>query len=112
MPPDSLEAVFITHAHVDHCGLIPKLVREGFRGPIYCTEATAEIVKIILLDAARLQEEDAEFKKKRHERKREGPYPEVPLYTVEDARASFALFAPVPYGEVVTVGEKRESDVP
>jgi metallo-beta-lactamase family protein len=106
VPPNSLEAVFLTHAHVDHCGLIPKLVREGFRGKVYCTEATAEIVKIILLDAAHLQEEDAKFKKKRHEREgRKGPYPEVPLYTVEDVKASLAYFAPVPYGEVVTVGD-------
>jgi metallo-beta-lactamase family protein len=104
--PGSLDAVLLTHAHVDHCGLIPKLVRDGFRGRIYCTDATADITKIILLDAAHLQEEDAAFKKRRHEReKRKGPYPEVPLYTTEDAEASFPLFSPVAYQEVVQVGE-------
>ena len=99
-PPAKLNAVILTHAHLDHCGLLPKLVREGFKGPIYCTEATAEIAKIILLDAAKLQEEDAEHKRKRHKRQgRKGPYPEEPLYTVEDAEAVFPQFKPVQYRE-------------
>lgn len=106
VPPSSLDAVLLTHAHVDHCGLIPKLVREGFRGRIYCTRATSEITQIILLDSAKLQEEDAEFKRRRHEReKRRGPFPEVPLYTVDDARASFPFFTPVNYEEVVPLGD-------
>ncbi len=67
-PPKKINAVILTHAHLDHCGLLPKLVKEGFSGPIYCTEATAEIAKIILLDAAKLQQEDAKHKRKRHER--------------------------------------------
>jgi metallo-beta-lactamase family protein len=105
VPPQTIRAVLLSHAHVDHCGLIPKLVRDGFRGKIYCTEATADLAPIMLLDTARLQEEDAEFKKKRHEReKRKGPYPEVPLYTVEDARASIPFFAPVRYRETVNLG--------
>jgi len=99
-PPAKINAVILTHAHLDHCGLLPKLVREGFKGPIYCTEATAEIAKIILLDAAKLQEEDAEHKRKRHEKQgRKGPYPEVPLYTVTDAEAVFPHFEPIPYRE-------------
>ena len=68
VPPNTLDAVLLTHAHLDHCGLLPKLVREGFQGRIYSTSATAEIAQIILLDSAHLQEEDAEFKRKRHER--------------------------------------------
>ena len=105
-PPSSLDAVLLTHAHVDHCGLIPKLVREGFNGRICCTHATSEITKIILLDAAHLQEEDAEYKKRRHEKeKRKGQHPEVPLYTQDDARAAFPLFDPVDYREVVQLGE-------
>jgi metallo-beta-lactamase family protein len=104
--PSSLDAVLLTHAHVDHCGLIPKLVREGFRGRIYCTTATSEIAQIVLLDSAQLQEEDAEFKRRRHEReKRRGPFPEVPLYTVEDARTSFPFFTPVNYEEIVSIGK-------
>ena len=65
--PDTLDAVLLTHAHLDHCGLLPKLVRDGFRGRICCTEATADIVRIMLLDSAKLQQEDAEFKSKRHQ---------------------------------------------
>ena len=73
VPPESINAVLLTHAHLDHCGLLPKLVREGFKGKIYCTQATAEIARVILLDSAKIQEEDAEHKRKRHEKEgREG----------------------------------------
>jgi len=104
--PSSLDAVLLTHAHIDHCGLLPKLVHDGFRGRIYCTTATSEIAQIILLDSAHLQEEDAEFKRRRHEReKRKGPFPEIPLYTTDDAKASFSLFTPVSYEKTVLLGE-------
>jgi len=84
--------------------LLPKLVRDGFQGRIYTTEATSEIARIILLDSAHLQMEDAEFKKKRHEREgRKGPFPEIPLYTVDDVNASLPLFSPVKYGEPVQI---------
>ena len=104
VPPDSIAAVLLTHAHLDHCGLLPKLVKDGFKGKIYCTEATSEIARIILLDSAKLQEEDAEFKRKRHEREgRKGPYPEVPLYTAADAEAAFPRFSPVKYGQTLKI---------
>ncbi|MDH5695048.1 MAG: MBL fold metallo-hydrolase [Dehalococcoidia bacterium] len=106
VPPSTLDAVLLTHAHIDHCGLLPKLVKEGFRGRIYCTGATSEIAQIVLLDSAHLQEEDAEFKRRRHQREqRTGPFPEIPLYTVDDAKASFPLFAPVKYGEIVQISD-------
>ena len=106
VPPHTLDAVLLTHAHLDHCGLLPKLVREGFRGRIYCTAATSEITQIILLDSAHIQEEDAAFKRKRHEReKRKGHFPEIPLYTADDAKASFPLFESVRYGESVQLGD-------
>ncbi len=102
VPPASLKAVLLTHAHLDHCGLLPKLVKEGFKGRIHCTPATADIARIILLDAAKIQEEDAANKRKRHQRQgRVGPHGDLPLYTVGDAEACFPLFAPVPYGETV-----------
>ncbi len=110
VPPANLDAVLLTHAHLDHCGLLPKLAREGFRGPIYCTTATTQIAEIVLLDAAKLQQEDADFKKRRHEQEgRKGPYPEIPLYTADDAKASFPLFVPVGYGETIKIGEGIEA---
>ncbi len=108
--PESIEAVLLTHAHLDHCGLLPKLVKDGFRGKIYCTEATAELARIILLDSAKLQEEDAEFKRKRHEREgRKGPRTEAPLYTVADAEASFPHFSPVSYKQPVEIAAGIEA---
>ncbi len=110
VPPDSIDAVLLTHAHLDHCGLLPKLVKEGFKGKIYCNPATAEITQIILLDSAKIQEEDAEHKRKRHEKQgRKGPYPEVPLYTTEDAQACFPLFSPIKYKQSVTLGDGIEA---
>lgn len=110
VPLKSLNAILLTHAHLDHCGLVPKLVREGFKGPIYATPATAEIAEITLMDAAKLQVEDAEFKRKRHEREgREGPYPEMPLYTPDDAKASAALFSRVGYEEVFAISDGIEA---
>lgn len=104
VPPASLDAILLTHAHLDHCGLLPRLAKDGFRGPVYCTPATAEISRIILLDAAKLQEEDAAQKRKRHERDgRTPPRPVRPLYTVEEARECFGLFSPVPYARSVEV---------
>jgi metallo-beta-lactamase family protein len=110
IPPDSINAVLLTHAHLDHCGLLPKLVKEGFKGRIYCNPATAELARIILLDSAKIQEEDAEHKRKRHEKQgRKGPYPEVPLYTTEDAQACFPLFSPVEYRQAIPLGDGVEA---
>ena len=107
---DSIDAVLLTHAHLDHCGLLPKLVREGFAGKIYCTAATSEIVRIILLDSAKIQEEDAEYKRKRHKKEgRKGPYPEVPLYTKGDAEACSPLFSPVKYRRAIDIGDGVEA---
>jgi metallo-beta-lactamase family protein len=104
--PQSIDAVLLTHAHLDHCGLLPKLVREGFRGSIYCTPATAAIARIVLLDSARLQEEDAEYKRRRHEKEgRKAPYPEEPLYTEKDADKTLPLFRSVCYDSPVPVCE-------
>ncbi len=109
-PPAGIDAVLLTHAHLDHCGLLPKLVREGFKGKIYCTEATAEITRIILLDSAKIQTEDAEFKRKRHEKEgRKGPYPEVPLYTIEDAEKTFPFFSPVEYQQKINIADGIEA---
>jgi len=103
IPPANLQAVLLTHAHLDHCGLLPKLVKEGFKGKILCTEATAEIAKIILLDAGHLQEEDAAYKRRRHEKQGRDTSRDVPLYTMADAEACFPLFAPVAYDQPVEI---------
>jgi metallo-beta-lactamase family protein len=110
VPPETIDAVLLTHAHLDHCGLLPKLVREGFAGKIYCNPATAEIAKIILLDSAKIQEEDVAHKRKRHKKEgRKGPYPEVPLYTTTDAEACLPLFSHVQYRQAVQLGNGVEA---
>jgi len=108
--PESLDAVLLTHAHLDHSGLLPKLARDGFRGTIYSTPATSEVTEIMLLDSAHIMQEDAEFKKRRHEREgREGPYPEVPLYQTEDAKAALRLFSTTRYGKAVKIAPGVEA---
>lgn len=106
IPAEAIDAILLTHAHLDHCGWLPKLVREGFRGRIYCTGATSEIAQIMLMDSAHIQQEDARLKRRRHEREgRKGPYPEIPLYTEDDARACFPLLSPIRYEESIHVGD-------
>jgi len=104
--PKGIDTVLLTHAHLDHCGLLPKLAREGFAGKIICTRPTEEIVKIVLSDSARIQEEDARFKQKRHKReRRKGRYPEQALYGRRDAEKVFSLFQSVGYEELVTINK-------
>ncbi len=80
--PRRIDAVVLTHAHIDHSGYLPRLVSEGFRGPIYCTEATRELADILLRDAAKIQEEDAEYANRKGFSKH---HPALPLFTTEDA---------------------------
>src|SRR3990172_1386281 len=102
-----LDYLLLTHAHLDHSGLIPKIVREGFAGPILTTAASRDLAAIILDDAARIQEEDAEFKRRRHEREqRKGPHPEKPLYTERDVRAALPLFRSVSYGQPMPLNDR------
>ena len=92
LPAQSIDAVILTHAHLDHCGWIPRLVKEGFKGPIYATSATIDLCGIILPDSGHLQEEDAEFYNKTKKSKHD---PALPLYTLEEAEASLQYFKPV-----------------
>jgi metallo-beta-lactamase family protein len=93
--PRAVEAVVLSHAHIDHSGYLPVLARQGFRGPVYCTPATRDLLTVLLRDAARLQEEDAD----RANRYRYSKHaPALPLYTTADAEAALALVETRPYG--------------
>jgi metallo-beta-lactamase family protein len=97
----SLNAILITHAHIDHSGYLPRIIRHGFQGPIHCSRGTADLLKILLPDAARLQEEDADYRNRHNLTKHT---PALPLYTEEDAQAALALIHPVPNtGEQIEV---------
>lgn len=91
---DEIAAVILTHAHVDHCGFLPRLVKEGFNGPIFCTSGTRDLARIILRDSAHLQEELAKFA---NESGYSHHKPARPLYTAPDAEAAIGLLRPVPY---------------
>src|SRR5512145_2048046 len=89
VPPSSIDAVLLTHAHIDHAGWLPRLVRQGFRGLTHCSQATREMVPIVLADAARLQAEDLKWKQKRHAAEgRQSIYPLEPLYDEDDVEAT------------------------
>ncbi len=96
VPAREIDAVVLTHAHLDHSGWIPRLVKEGFRGPIYATAATVDLCSILLPDSGHLQEEDAEFYNKSKKSKHE---PALPLYTSDEAQECLQYFRPVEYGE-------------
>lgn len=94
--PHKVDAVLLSHAHIDHCGNLPNLVDDGFSGPIYATRATVDLATIMMADSGRIQEADAEFvNKKKHAR---GEAPIEPLYTEADAEAAAKLFQGVEYG--------------
>lgn len=95
LDPDEFEAVVLSHAHIDHSGYLPVFVRHGFRGPVYCTPATADLLKLLLPDSAHLQEEQAEYANFRGFSRHA---PALPLCTVEDAEAALELLQPRPYG--------------
>lgn len=100
IPAKEIDAVILTHAHLDHCGWIPRLVKEGFRGPIYATPPTIDLCGIILPDSGHLQEEDARFYNKVRKSKHD---PAMPLYTSDEAENSLHYFKPTRVGDSITL---------
>ena len=100
--PASLGWTLVTHAHIDHTGYLPRLVRDGFTGPIYATKATANLMKIMLPDSGRLQEEDAEYANRKGISKHE---PALPLYTERDAEVALKQVRPVDYNQPVRLSK-------
>jgi len=100
IPPEQLDAVVLTHAHLDHSGYLPALVRGGFRGPVYCTPNTAALAAIVLPDSGRLQEEDAAYANRKGFSKHT---PALPLYSEADAQAALRRLRPVAFGAPIEI---------
>ena len=100
-PASSVNAVIITHAHIDHTGYLPRFVNQGFRGPVYCSRGTADLMRILLPDSARLQEEEADYRNRHQITKH---LPALPLYREEDANEALKLLQVVPNdGQLVEI---------
>ena len=102
--PKAVECVILSHAHIDHCGRIPLLVKRGFTGNIYCTDATADLLQVMLMDSAYIHEKDAEWQTKKNART--GKPPVEPLYTVADAENALKLVKPVLYDQLVEINDE------
>ncbi len=97
--PAEIECVILSHAHIDHCGRLPLLVKRGFKGPIYCTDATADLLDVMLKDSAYIHEKDAEWQTRKN--LRTGKPPVEPLYTIQDSEAALRLVKPILYDQLV-----------
>src|SRR5581483_12086940 len=104
--PKDIDAVLLSHAHIDHCGNLPNLVRQGFTGPIYCTPATRALAGVMLGDAAKIQEEDAAYLNRRREK---GEPKVEPLYTARDVYRTLLQLHAVPYDTPFSPGKGLEA---
>jgi len=101
--PKEYKALLLTHAHLDHCGRIPKLVKEGFKGKIYATSATKDLARVVMLDAAKIAFYDTRYENKR--RARNGLPPREPVFSEKDVHNAMKLFKLIKYNEPVKVGK-------
>ncbi len=101
-----IDAVFITHAHIDHSGMLPKIYKDGFRGAIYATDVTCDLCNIMLRDSAHIQESEAEWRSRKS--RRAGESPSKAVYNLKDALGAISLFRKCEYGEVIRVAENVE----
>ena len=107
--PETIDWVLLTHAHLDHCGLLPRLHQGGYAREIHCTRPTEDLARIVLEDSAAIQEEDVRTKRRRHEREgRTGPHPLVPLYTRKDVESTVELVRGTDYVKPVRLDEKLQ----
>ena len=104
--PEEISAVFVTHAHIDHTGMLPKLYKDGYRGPVYATAATTSLCRIMLLDSAHIQESEAEWRNRKATRA--GDEVVDPMYTAEDVLGLMPLFRPCSYNETIFVNDEVE----
>ena len=104
--PEEIECVVVSHAHIDHIGRLPLLVKQGFQGPIYCTDATSDLMDVMLKDSAHIHEQEAEWKARKA--RRAGREPEEPLYTTDDALAALELRRPVRYDTLVEINDQMK----
>jgi metallo-beta-lactamase family protein len=98
--PSSIDAVVLTHAHLDHCGYLPRLIADGFEGPVFATPATCDVAELILRDSGYLQEKDAEYANRKGFSRHS---PALPLYDLEQAEQSLDHFIPTEFGDVTTL---------
>lgn len=101
--PEEVECVILSHAHIDHCGRLPLLVKRGFKGAIYCTDATADLLDVMLKDSAYIHEKDAEWQTRKNART--GKPPVEPLYTIKDSEAALKLVKPVLYDQLIQLND-------
>ncbi|WP_322292441.1 MBL fold metallo-hydrolase [Allopontixanthobacter sp.] len=106
VPPQSIDAVLLTHAHLDHSGYLPALVRDGFRGKVHCTAATAELCGLLLPDSGHLQEEEARYAQRKHYSKHKNP---LPLYTEDDAKRALQHLEVISFDRALEIGESLEA---
>lgn len=106
VPACEIESVFLTHAHIDHSGMLPKLYKDGFRGGIYATDVTCDLCNIMLRDSAHIQESEAQWRSRKAQRAGEEPI--KPVYDMEDALGTISLFCRCSYGETICAGEGVE----